>query len=242
MKMDKGCFRRSILSAVLWPLVLLVLSVAAVGGADHYAALSAAGWEESTPGRWNSLPERKVEAGGNRLSAEFVLTPGSGVSWEKKGTWDPAAAGTLSFEFSADATNPSSEDYRELRTRFPVSVTAVFGNDSQDIKWRTRFLDFFRKVRHGFPPGGVRLVYAWGNRVPVGSMYRTGEEETVFILAGEEERGKTIRAKRNLKEDFMAAYGRLPAGPVTAVVVSAERPSKEKGKLAGRVVLALPGL
>lgn len=239
--MNKGCFRRSFLPAALWSLALLLLSVAAAGGADPHAVLSAAGWEESTPGRWNSLPERKVEVVGSRLSGEFMLPPGSGVSWEKKGTWDPAAGGTLSFEFSADATNPSSEDYREFRTRFPVSVTAVFGKDSQDITWRTRFLDFFRKVRHGFTPGGVRLVYAWGNRVPVGSMYRTGEEETVFILAGEEERGKTVRAKRNLREDFMAAYGRYPKGPVTGIVVRAERPSKEKGKLAGRVDLALPG-
>lgn len=239
--MDKGTLRRSFFRAVLPALALLFLSAAAGNGADPSAALSAAGWEEHTPGRWNSLPERKVEAAPNRISGEFVLPPGSGVSWEKKGAWTPGSALPLSIEFSCDATNPSSKDYKEFGTRFPVSVTAVFGKESQDITWRRRFLDFFRKVWNGFTPGGIRLVYAWGNNVPVGSMYRTGEEETVFILAGEEEKGKTVSSKRNLKEDFMAAYGRYPKGPVTGIVVSAERPSKEKGKLSGRVAVTLPG-
>jgi hypothetical protein len=221
-------------------LFLLVLPVPS-RGADPASALSAAGWEESTPGRWNSLPERTVEARDKELSAGFVLFPGSGVAWEKKGTWDLAAGAVLSFEFISDGTNPSSEDYREFKARFPVSVTAVFGRDSQDLTWKRRLGDFFRRIWSGFPPGGIRLTYAYGNRAPAGSMYRTDEEETVFILAGEEEKGKKIRAKRDLKEDFLAAYGRPPKNPVTRIIVRAERPSKEKGNLKGGVVLTLPG-
>jgi hypothetical protein len=238
--MKKADARRPILHAFLVLLLLLVLPVPS-RGADPASALSAAGWEESTPGRWNSLPERTVEARDKELSAGFVLFPGSGVAWEKKGTWDLAAGAVLSFEFISDGTNPSSEDYREFKARFPVSVTAVFGRDSQDLTWKRRLGDFFRRIWSGFPPGGIRLTYAYGNRAPAGSMYRTDEEETVFILAGEEEKGKKIRAKRDLKEDFLAAYGRPPKNPVTRIIVRAERPSKEKGNLKGGVVLTLPG-
>jgi hypothetical protein len=238
--MIKADARRPILHALPVLLFLLVLPVPS-RGADPASALSAAGWEESTPGRWNSLPERTVEARDKELSAGFVLFPGSGVAWEKKGTWDLAAGAVLSFEFISDGTNPSSEDYREFKARFPVSVTAVFGRDSQDLTWKRRLGDFFRRIWSGFPPGGIRLTYAYGNRAPAGSMYRTDEEETVFILAGEEEKGKKIRAKRDLKEDFLAAYGRPPKNPVTRIIVRAERPSKEKGNLKGGVVLTLPG-
>ena len=237
--MKKADARRPILHALLVSLFLLVLPVPSPG-ADPASALSATGWEESTPGRWNSLPERKVEARGKVLTAGFALSPGSGVAWEKKGTWDMAAGAVLSFEFISDGTNPSSEDYREFKARFPVSVTAVFGRDSQVLTWKRRLGDFFRRIWSGFPPGGIRLTYAYGNRAPVGSMYRTDEEETVFILAGEEEKGKKIQAKRDLKEDFLAAYGRPPKGPVTRIIVRAERPSKEKGDLRGSVVLTLP--
>jgi len=237
--MKRADARRPILRIFLAVLFLLVLSIPSTG-ADPAGDLSAAGWEESTPGRWNSLPERKAEARDKGLSAGFVLSPGSGVAWEKKGMWDLAAGHVLSFEFTCDGTNPSSEDYREFRARFPVSVTAVFGKDSQDLSWKKRLGDFFLRIWSGFPPGGIRLTYAYGNRAPVGSMYRPDEEETVFILAGEEEKGKKIQAKRDLKEDFLAAYGRPPKGPVTRFIVRAERPSKEKGNLKGGVVLTLP--
>jgi len=238
--MRRADARRPFLHAFLVSIFLTVLAVPSPG-ADPASGLSAAGWEESTPGRWNRLPERKVETRDKTLSAGFVLSPGSGVEWEKKGTWNLPAGAVLSFEFVSDGTNPSSEDYREFEARFPVSVTAVFGKDSQDLPWKKRLTDFFRRIWNGFPPGGIRLTYAYGNRAPVGSMYRTDEEETVFILAGEEEKGKKIQAKRDLKEDFLAAYGRPPKGPVTRFIVRAERPSKEKGDLKGGIVLTLPG-
>jgi len=238
--MKKADARHPILHALLVAFFLLVLPVPSPG-ADPASPLTAAGWEESTHGRWNSLPERKVEARDKVLSAGFVLFPGSGVAWEKKGTWDLAARALLSFEFSSDGTNLSSEDYREFDARFPISVTGYSEGTSQDLTWKRRLADFFRRIWSGFPPAGIRLTYAYGNRVPVGSMYRTDEEETVFILAGEEEKGKKIQAKRDLKEDFLAAYSRSPKGPVTRIIVRAERPSKEKGNLKGSISLTLPG-
>ncbi|HEY7528010.1 MAG TPA: DUF3047 domain-containing protein [Candidatus Deferrimicrobiaceae bacterium] len=236
--MGKNSWRR--LLPALFIFTCLQAFPAHPAGADAANSLSAAGWEETTPGRWSRLAERKADATGKTLSAEFVLSPGSGVAWEKKGSWTPGPESALSLEFTFDGTNPSSDDYKENGASFPVFVTAVFGRDSEDVPFKTRIAEFFRNLWHGFPPGGIRLTYAVGNRVPEGSMYRMGAEQTVFILAGEEEKGKTIQAKRNLREDFIAAYGRPPEGPVTRIVAGAQRPSKEKGNLKGRVVLTLP--
>lgn len=229
-------------------LVLAVLLLAgfpptsfAAGAADQGSALAASGWEEHTPGRWNSRADRKTGIRADGLSAEVALSPGTGVSWEKKGNWDPAKGGVLSLELSSSGTNGRSKDYRRFDARFPASVTAVFGKDRQDLPWKTRIAGFFREVLHGFAPGGIRLTYAFGNRAPVGSMYRLAEEETVFILAGDEEKGKKVRSDRNLKDDFLAAYGRPPKGPVTAFVVRAERPRGERGPLSASVNVTLPG-
>jgi hypothetical protein len=68
-----------------------------------------------------------------------------------------------------------------------------------------------------------------------------GLDKVVFILAGEEEKGKKVRSDRNLREDFLAAYGRPPTGPVTGFVVRADRSSGERGPLSAGVAIALPG-
>jgi hypothetical protein len=232
--------RLSLFLTVMLLAGLPVPSVAA-GDPDRESALTAAGWEEYTPGWWISRADRKVEIRADGFSAEIALSPGTGVAWEKKGIRDLAKGAVLSLELSSSGTNARSNDYRRFDARFPVSVTAVFGKDRQDLPWKTRIADFFRKIRHGFAPKGIRLTYAFGNRAPVGSMYRLADEETVFILAGEEEKGKKVRSERNLKEDFLAAYGRPPAGPVTGLVVRAERPYREKGPLSAAVAIALPG-
>jgi len=190
-----------------------------------------AGWEESTPGRWNSLPERKVEAGGDSFRADAVLPPGTGVLWEKKVNKTLSPGDALVIEMASSGMNKTSRDYDRYKAHFPVSVTVVFGKDSVDLPWKKRVGDFFRGIWNGFSPGGIRLTFAFGSNAPVGSMYRLGEEETVFLLGGEGEMGKRIHVSRDLKEDFLAAYGRDPKGPVTRLLVSTIRPSREQGPI-----------
>jgi len=209
--------------------------------ADPVTVPAAAGWKEYTPGRFNGLADRKVEIGADGIKATVTSRPGTGVVWEKKGTWDSSKEPVISLEFTFAETNASSDDYRQFHARFPVSVTAVFGKDRRSLIWRTRIAGFFRKIFHGFPPDGVRLTYAISNRAPVGSMYRLGDEETVFILAGDEEKGKKIQYRRNLKEDFIAAYGRAPSGPITAILARVDRPRGERGPAAASMIVTLPG-
>ena len=71
-------------------------------------------------------------------------------------------------------------------------------------------------------------------------MYRLEEEETVFLLGSKGEQGKRIHESRHLKEDFRAAYGRDPKGPVTRLLVSGERPSREKGPIETEIRLSSP--
>ncbi|MGZ9148923.1 MAG: hypothetical protein ACXW4G_11185, partial [Candidatus Deferrimicrobiaceae bacterium] len=208
-------------------LLLLVPGSFPGGGAAEEART--AGWEEGTPGRWNSLPQRKAQADKDFFRAEVALAPGTGVLWEKKINRILRPGDTLSIEMVSTGTNRTSRDYRRYDAHFPISVTVVFGQDFESLTWKKRVVDFFRAVWNGFSPGGIRLTFAYGSVVPVGSMYRLGEEETVFILAGEEEQGKRIDIVRDLRDDFRAAYGRDHKGPVTRILVSAERPSRESG-------------
>jgi hypothetical protein len=194
-------------------------------------------WEESTAGRWESLPERHVGGTDNGISVEVTMSPGTGVSYRRLGRREPAPA---ALRFAADNVNARANDYLPGEAIFPVSVTFVFGTDSEKLGVKKRLWLFLRQAWHGFTPSGIRLTYAWGNGLPVGSMYRLWEEETVFVVAGPEEAGKTISSTRRLGDDFHAAYGRPPKGPVTEVRVSARRPSREKGPVHASITVRFP--
>ncbi len=220
-------------------LLLLSGSFLRAGGAEEAGK---PGWEESTAGRWNSLPERTVEEGGDSFRAHVVLSPGTGVQWEKKVNVPLEDGTVLAIEMESSGVNVTSRDYDRYSAYFPVSVTIIFGEDSVSLPWRKRMGNFFRGLWHGFSPGGIRLSFAFGNVAPVGSMYRLGQEETVFLLGAEGERGKRILMSRNLREDFRAAYGRDPRGPVTRLLVSAQRPSREKGPIEVTIRITSPFL
>jgi len=189
-------------------------------------------WDESTAGRWESLPERHVGATDNGISVEVTMSPGTGVSYRRVGRREAAPA---ALRFAADNVNTRGNDYLPGEANFPASVTFVFGDDSLNLGAKRRVGLFLKQLWNGFTPSGIRLTYAWGNGLPVGSMYRLWEEETVFIVAG-----KTISSTRRLGDDFRAAYGRPPKGPVTEVRVSARRPSREKGPVRASITVRFP--
>jgi len=217
----------------------------AAAAAIVLAALAAAasiaageGWMESSPGWTGSMPERKAAYADNGIVVEFSMSPGTGVAYERSGKWPSASA--ASIRMYADNVNATGNGYVPSEAFFPVSVTFAFGEESQSLGWKARVALFFRYLWEGFPPSGIRLTYAWGNRVPQGSMYRLRDEETVFVLAGGEEAGKEIAVVRRLADDFRAAYARDPKGPVTKVLVRAQRPSAEKGAMKATLSLGFP--
>jgi len=194
-------------------------------------------WDESTADRRESLPERRVGATDNGISIEVTMAPNTGVSYRRTGSWAP---GSAALRFAVDNVNARGNDYLPGEAVFPASVTFVFGNDSLTLGTKQRVVLFFKQLTYGFTPSGIRLTYAWGNGLPVGSMYRLWEEETVFVVAGPEEAGKTISLTRRLAADFNAAYGRSPKGPVTEVRVSARRSYREKGPIRASITLRFP--
>lgn len=207
------------------------------GGAD---AAAEAGWREEARGDFGPPAQRAVRTGPGSIEAEFVLPPGRRVTWEKTGEWEIREGDRMDIAFSCDRTNRSSADYRKGKARFPVSIDVVFGRDSVDAGARKRSWNPLQVMRRAFRAGGIRLVYACGHDAPPGSMYRLGDEVTVFILAGGEEGGGSVASARDLVADFRAAYGRPPRGGVTKISVAADRPSREEGPIQGTASARLP--
>lgn len=220
-------------------MALFALPALSASGAAAPSSPGMRPWKEKSAGLLVSRPENRIEAKETEISGEVVLSPGSGFSLERGSAWDAATA-EIGLKFRSDGCNTTSKDYREGDASFPVSVTLIFGDDFQDIAWRKRAMRFIGRLWTGNPPGGIRLTYAWGCRAPVGSMYRISEEETVFVVAGADEAGKTVESTRRPLEDFRAAYARDPKGGITGAVVRFGRPSSEKGKVNVTFGVTLP--
>jgi hypothetical protein len=220
------------------PLFLLLFAALLTSSVRIFAeGEGPAKWDESKADRRESLPERRVGATDNGISIEVTMPPNTGVSYRRVGRWAP---GSAALRFAVDNVNARGNDYLPGEAVFPASVTFVFGDDSLTLGTKQRVVLFFKQLSYGFTPSGIRLTYAWGNGLPVGSMYRLWEEETVFVVAGPEEAGKTISLTRRLADDFSAAYGRPPKGPVTEVRVSARRSYREKGPIRASITLRFP--
>lgn len=219
-------------------ILLVLLSAAAIPEGVLSAEDAMRGWRESTSsGLWSPAPERRAGFTDNGVSVEMTLPPGTGVAYSRSGRFmhDNAA-----IRLATDNVNTSGNEYYPGEANFPVAVTFVFGDDSLRLGVKQRVWLFFRQLWNGFTPSGIRLTYAWGNRLPVGSMYRLWEEETVFVLAGPDEVGKAVNAVRRIRDDFRAAYGRPPKGPVTEVKLRAGRPSGEKGSARSAATVRFP--
>jgi len=195
------------------------------------------GWRRSGISFWGEQPQVNEGASPNGIAVELVLPPGANVSYARKGNW---SFDNAVIRMSTDLVVPTGNEYMPGEAKFPASVTFVYGEDKLPIGFWVRFRLFFKEAFSGFRPSGIRLTYAWGTMLPVGSMYRLWEEETVFILAGPEEAEKEITTARMLSEDFKAAYGRPPKGLVTEVRVEARNPSKAKAPAKTSITLKYP--
>jgi hypothetical protein len=220
----------------------MAVPAARAGSGGVTRGASPPGWEETAPGWRVSLPERTVEVLDNSVKGTFTLLPGTGVVLTRSGSFGLDRGEFLEVALVSTGTNTASRDYDAGGVRFPVAVTAVFGRDALARPIRKRALSPLRGLRQGRSFEGIGLTYAWGNGVPVGSMYRLEENETVFILAGPDEAGRRVSARRDLLQDFAVAYGRVPQGPVTRFIIRAERPVGEEGPIRTEIHLVLPSL
>ena len=222
--------KRSVSFFVLAVLLLMPAISFSADGLEH-------GWRRSGTGFWGDRPKIQEGVSPNGIAVELVLPPGSSVSYSRKGNW---SSDNTAIRMSTDLVVPAGNEYLPGGAKFPASVTFVYGKDGLSFGFWGRFWLFFRELSHGFRPSGIRLTYAWGTALPVGSMYRLWEEETVFILAGPEEAGKEISTARKLPDDFKAAYGRPPKGPITEVLVEARNPSEAKTPANTSILLRYP--
>ena len=126
---------------------------------------------------------------------------------------DPKAYPVLSWRWKVnrildkgDVTKKSGDDYAAR-----IYITFAEAPENRSLLERAK-LAAIRMV-YGQTPPSAALTYAWGNRVPVGSMYPnpyTSRVQMIAVDSGPAHVNQWRSVRRNIVEDFERAFGREP--------------------------------
>ena len=162
---------------------------AAVMTLDDYRSGIGKGWREKVfKGRTNYVASRKD---GIPCIAAVSHASASGLVYTI--SYDPQIMPILSWQWQienllakGDATRKSGDDY-------PARVYVVF---ESLFFWQTR-----------------ALSYIWDNRLPKGTFIKNAYTKNAMMIvveSGPAEKGKWVREERNIRTDFIKAFGEEP--------------------------------
>lgn len=214
------------MSRVLHPLMLLLATVLA-GCAGKPATVPEAEVPSRLPlvfraadkMRWQSmeLPGklrtafRMVETG-ERASVQADAV-GSASMLRQKLHIAPEQLGRLHFEWlvanlieGADMTQREMEDS-------PVRVVLAFDGDRSRFSARNAMLSELTRAMTGEDMPYAVLMYVWSNDLPVGTVItnpRTDRIRKIVIESGPRRLGQWLHYERDIRADFMQAFGEPP--------------------------------
>ncbi|OZG71716.1 hypothetical protein BTA51_18915 [Hahella sp. CCB-MM4] len=113
-----------------------------------------------------------------------------------------------------DFTKKSGDDY-------PARVYITFDSSGVELSWWEKLQVKSYELIYGETPPLATLSYIWANRGKVGTIVDnpyTGRVKMVLVNSGNDQAGRWVSQERNLREDFVAAFGYEPP-PVSAIAI-----------------------
>jgi len=104
---------------------------------------------------------------------------------------------------------------REDRNDSSARVIVVFRYEPEEISLWYGLEYLFQKITRRNEPVGPRIEYIWGNKIQKGLMVdnpSVNHSKVIVVESGEEKANRWIREKRNLLDDYRAAFGIDPKG------------------------------
>ena len=192
---NNACKSDRHLPLALLPLLLLLLAVPGLDAADTTITLDDfqhgmnKGWREKVfKGKTHY---QATEKDGLPCIAAVSQASASGLVHEI--SLDPDAMPILAWQWRVDHVLVKGDATRKSGDDYPARVYVVFPSH---LFWRTRALN-----------------YIWDNRLPKGTIIAnayTKNAMMVVVESGAENTGKWVREERNIREDFIKAFGEPP--------------------------------
>ena len=107
---------------------------------------------------------------------------------------------------------------REDRNDSAARVIVVFQTEPEETPLWYGLEDLVKKIMRRNDPFGPRIEYIWGNRIEKGRIIdnpSVKHSRVIVLESGEKKANLWIREKRNLLDDYRAAFGTNPEGILT---------------------------
>ena len=200
---------------------------------------------------WASMTFKKIKAHTHyALVAEqgrTVLRADSHASASglvKKISLLPADYPWLSWSWKVSNTLEKGDVTKKTGDDYAARIYITFAEDPDTLSFFDRTKTAAIKLLYGKTPPSAALAYVWGNRSAVGSIHPnpyTDRVQMIVIESGPAHVNQWRSARRNIVEDFRAAFGTDPP-PLTAIAVMTDTDNTGEAAMAwyGDIVLTSP--
>ncbi|WP_440110567.1 DUF3047 domain-containing protein [Acidovorax sp. BL-A-41-H1] len=129
------------------------------------------------------------------------------------------AHGWLSWAWKTDALVPRADNTDRHREDAPLRVVVAFDGDASQLPFGERAQRRLAQTISGRAPPFAALMYIWGSREAPGTIIpsaHTSQIKMLVVQSGTEGLGQWHQVSRNLREDYVRAFGTSP-GPVLGI-------------------------
>lgn len=148
--------------------------------------------------------ESRAAAGAATHAVEAASGPGAILSWRWK----------------VDRVVGAADMQRRSGDDFAARVYVFFAVPYESLPWTTRLKMRFARIVYGEELPTAGICYVWDNRHAAGTTQWSPYTDRIRVVvqeSGPARAGQWNEARRNLEDDFRAAFGADWKGPVPAV-------------------------
>lgn len=136
---------------------------------------------------------------------------------------NPQNAPWLSWLWRVDSALENADVTTKAGDDCAARIYVAFKFDGHGKTWWERFSHKTKRIFAGQEVPGSALVYAWANGVEVGKIIDspyTKQSKMIVVQSGNDLKDRWISEKRNVVEDYRAAYGVPPPAIVGIAIMT----------------------
>jgi hypothetical protein len=214
--------RQSLLALLLW-LVMAAAAHAAPGcvALDLSFGLAAVPWAPKAFSRFKRDTRYAFQLEGDRTILRAQADASASLYSTLLKVPVSVTPDTLSWRWKTDRLIPGADNREKDREDSPVRILVAFDGDIKSLPVAEQRRFALSWTLSGETPPYAVLEYVWSEQVPVGTVIASAHTSQVKMLvasSGQDGLGQWQSIRRNLRDDYLRAYGVAP-GPMLSVAV-----------------------
>ena len=215
--------RQSLLALLLW-LVTAATVQAASGGCtaqDLSFGLAEVPWAPRAFSRFKRDTRYTLQLEGDRTVLRAQADASASLYSTRLAAPLSQTPDMLTWRWKTDRLIPGADNREKDREDSPVRILVAFDGDIRSLPVAEQRRFALSWTLSGETPPYAVLEYVWSEQVPVGTVIASAHTSQVKMLvasSGQAGLGQWQSIQRNLRDDYLKAYGVAP-GPVLSVAV-----------------------